>query len=248
MKLKKPEWKIPTGLFETVYNLPGWQKAAIFAGSWAIPIAIFWFLFLSPKLTEIQNISQQLPALRQQIQNLEKKSRQIPQLEAELKTVDTIFSKAMKLLPETKDIPSVLTEISSLGNEERLMFLSFKPGREQLRNFYAEIPVKLQFTGPFHNTVSFFDKVSRMARIVHIKEVSMGSARKNKEVWSKKGTLEKASGNIQQNSETKVTDSGETSIERGGDWIITTTCNAVTYRFLTPEEQKAQKKQGKKKR
>ncbi len=44
--------------------------------------------------------------------------------------------------------------------------------------FYEEIPVKVTVTGSFQNTVSFFEKVAKLPRIVNISDISMGD-RKN---------------------------------------------------------------------
>jgi type IV pilus assembly protein PilO len=248
VKLKKLDWKIPAGLLKTVYTIPAWQKAAIWVASWVVPIILFWFLFLSPRMGEMNTLSGQIPNLRQQVQKLEAKEEQIPKLKEELKIMEQILEDALKLLPESKDIPSVLTGISSLGNESRLEFLSFKPQREQIQNFYAAIPVDIEVTGSFHNTVSFFDKVGRMARIVHIKEIQMGNAQQHEEVWSQKGTA--PAGETAQAAGTGSADgvaedgsaSGET-VWRGSNWIINTRCQATTYRFLSQEELEAAKQQ-----
>ncbi len=222
--------------------MPTWQKALALTVTWAVPLALFWFLFLSTRMGEIDSISSKIPNLKREIAILETKSRQLPKLEKELKAMQEILKQAMKLLPEKEDIPSVLTEISSLGNEARLEFQAFRPGEEKIEKFYASIPVSLEFKGPFHNTVVFFDKVSRMARIVHIKDVSMGKAEESSQTWSQTGN---EPGKAQNNASPNTADSNlseSKGIQRGGNWIIQTKCSAVTYRFLTPDEQKANKK------
>jgi len=254
VKFNKPSWKIPPGLFQAVYSLPIWQKAGIWLLVLVIPMALFWFFFLSVRLEEMKTMSEKIPNLRQELVKLEAKSKQIPQLEEELNIMKGILQKALKLLPEKEDIPTFLPEISSLGNEARLDFLSFKPQKEQPKAFYAAIPINMEFNGPFHNTVDFFDNISRMARIVHIKTVSMGKAKKTTKVWSQKGSAS-------ENKKIEPTDEAAPIIEgagegptegqevkRGSVWTINTRCEAVTYRFLSPEEQQAKKKTKKKKR
>lgn len=244
MKFNKPSLKIPSGLFQSVYALPVWQKASICLLVLVIPIALFWFFFLSIRLEEIKTMSEKIPKQRQELVKLEAKSKQIPQLEKELKTMEEILQKALKLLPEKKDIPTFLPEISSLGNEARLDFLSFKPQKERPKTFYAAIPISMEFNGPFHSTVDFFNNISNMARIVHIKSVSMGKAKQTTKVWSQKGSA---------SSNQKTEDIGEAAPIKGtvespnvdqenkrdATWIINTRCDAVTYRFLSPEEQQA---------
>ena len=222
--------KIPPTLFEFVYQLETWQKLVIFAISWLIPILIFWFLFLGPKIEQLNSLNQQIPRLEAQVNILEAKAQQLPLIKEELNLMEKILKRALQLLPTKKDIPSVLTQISTLGNECHLEFISFQPEKEVIKGFYAAIPVSIVVQGPFHNTLTFFDKVTRMARIVHIESVDMGGAKQSKAIWSQtvnnnsKATKNITSGNSQSNSNI------------GGSWIIKTKCKAVTYRFLTKQE------------
>lgn len=251
MSLKdKFKFKIPATLFDTVYSMPIWQKALIFIVSWLLPIGLFWYLFLSARIGEMDSISTKIPKLKQEIAILEQKSKQIPKLEKELQEMEEILKQAMRLLPEKEDIPSVLTEISSLGNEARLEFQAFKPGAERIHDFYAAIPVSLELEGPFHNTVVFFDRISRMARIVHIEDVTMGKAKESSHIWSQAvNKNQKSSGKSSSASKSKGTSKNSKGvIQRGSNWVIHTKCTAVTYRFLTPEEQKKIKGKGKKKK
>ena len=43
--------------------------------------------------------------------------------------------------------------------------------------FYDEIPIKVQLTGSFHNTVSFYAKIAKLSRIVNVEEIAMGDAK-----------------------------------------------------------------------
>lgn len=47
-----------------------------------------------------------------------------------------------------------------------------KPAEDD--KFYEEIPVTVQISGRFHNTLSFFEKVAKLPRIVNIENISMG--------------------------------------------------------------------------
>ena len=247
----KSDSKLLVDLEQTVYSMPPWQKLIICLMAFIVPCIAFWFLFLSPKLQELDTISGKIPKLRQEIKILKEKAKTIPQLEAELKEMDKVLKKALKLLPESKDIPAILTEISSLGNEEHLDFLSFSPGKEVKKDFYAEIPVSLSIKGPFHNIMRFFDKVSRMARIVHIRDVSMGGAKKQQEIWSKTASPSTSSDGKTVASPVSASNNSLKKLEaedRGPVWIINTSCKAVTYRFLTEAEQKNRPKKSNKKR
>lgn len=46
--------------------------------------------------------------------------------------------------------------------------------------FYEEIPVNVMVTGSFQNTVSFFERVAKLPRIINISDISMGERREIK--------------------------------------------------------------------
>jgi type IV pilus assembly protein PilO len=43
--------------------------------------------------------------------------------------------------------------------------------------FYDEIPIKVQISGSFHNTVSFYAKIAKLPRIVNVEEIAMSDAK-----------------------------------------------------------------------
>ena len=51
---------------------------------------------------------------------------------------------------------------------------SKKPVTPEPEPFYEEIPVAVMVTGSFQNTVSFFEKVAKLPRIINISDINMG--------------------------------------------------------------------------
>jgi type IV pilus assembly protein PilO len=254
---------LPAGFYQSIINLSGWQKALIFIAAWIILIGPFVYFYALPGYEEIKTLSVNIPKLRQEVESLKEREKQLPAIRAEIREMEKILESALKLLPESKDIPSLLTEISTLGNTERLDFLSFKPQEEEKKEFYAEIPINMETTAPFHNTMLFFDKVSRMPRIVNMVEINIDQLPQELQVWSKKasapvgekkGVPSRALTNEKAlpatNAEGALVDSSVEGTAPASTWVIKVRSQAKTYRFLTLEEQKssksAKKKQAKK--
>jgi type IV pilus assembly protein PilO len=89
----------------------------------------------------------------------------------------------MAQLPTSKEIPSLLANISNLGKEAGLEFLLFRPVPEVTREFYAEIPVEIKVKGTYNDVAIFFDKVGKMPRIVNIAGVTMEGAKETFGKW-----------------------------------------------------------------
>jgi type IV pilus assembly protein PilO len=51
------------------------------------------------------------------------------------------------------------------------------PNPVEPEKFYEELPIKVQLAGGFQNTLSFFDQVARLPRIVNIEDITMGDVK-----------------------------------------------------------------------
>ena len=83
------------------------------------------------------------------------------------------LAKAIKELPNSREIPELVRRISSIGKKIGLQFLLFKPMPEVVRDFYAEVPVKLKVEGSFHEVATFFDRIGKLNRIVNVKNITI---------------------------------------------------------------------------
>jgi len=151
------------------------QRAAIFAAALILPIIAFFFLVYSPKTAEIKKLGDQRTKLTADLSKLKVATKEIDTIKEEMSATEAKFKAASILLPQKQEIPSLLTNISSLGTESGLDFVTFQPQGEKPNDFYAEIPVTIQVNGPYHNVGLFLYKISKLNRIVSVSNITMGS-------------------------------------------------------------------------
>jgi len=160
-------------LFEKIEKISMPIRIAIFLGTIVLLAGLFiWFIYL-PKSEEIAQTRAEIATLQQKLNQAIVRAKALKKFEAEYAEVDAQFQEALKLLPNTKEIPSLLKSITQLGTDSQLEFLLFSPQRERLQDFFVEIPVSIEVSGTYHNVAVFFDKVGQMERIVNILNVSM---------------------------------------------------------------------------
>ena len=160
-------------LFEKVEKIKMPIRIAIFAGTIVILAVAFWYFVYDPYSTEIAQTEGKIASLQQEINKAKARASNLKRFEVEYAEVDAQFQEALKLLPNTKEIPSLLKSITQLGTDSQLEFLLFSPQRERAQDFFMEIPVSIEVRGTYHNVAIFFDKVGQMERIVNILNVSM---------------------------------------------------------------------------
>jgi type IV pilus assembly protein PilO len=154
------------------------MKVAIVALILLLPVVIFYFLYYQPKADEITSLTNKTVQLKKDVQEAKAKAANKEQFEKELAAAQVVFDEMAVLLPKEKEIPKLLKDISSLGRNAGLDFLTFKPLADIPKDFYAELPVSINVRGPYHNMGFFFDQVSKLERIVSVTNIKMSSPTK----------------------------------------------------------------------
>ncbi len=167
-------------LFKRVEELDKIQRIAICVITCIALIGSVFYFSILPKYEEINQQKQTLQSLGTQLDIARKKAGRLAALQREWKMKEAEFRKVMRALPEKKEIPSLLTSISQSGQDTGLEFILFQPQKEVNKEFYGEIPVRLEMKGNFHNTVMFFDKVTGLNRIVNIRDIKIGGYKEGK--------------------------------------------------------------------
>jgi type IV pilus assembly protein PilO len=114
-----------------------------------IVVAGWWFVW-NDQLTELDTKQREEETLKQQF--LEKK-RQAVNLEVytqQLADIDRSFGALLKQLPNKSEIEALLIEVNQAGLGRGLQFELFRPAQEQIKDFYAELPIAPSFRGSLH--------------------------------------------------------------------------------------------------
>jgi type IV pilus assembly protein PilO len=160
-------------LFEKAEKIKMPIRIAILLGTLVLLAGLFVYFVYLPKTEEIAKTREEIAKLQQKLNQAVVRARALVKFEAEFAEVDAQFQEALKLLPNTKEIPSLLKSITQLGTDSQLEFLLFSPQKERAQDFFMEIPVSIEVSGTYHNVAVFFDRVGQMERIVNILNVSM---------------------------------------------------------------------------
>ena len=176
LKLKKIEipWKQPIdAINKKAEKLKRLHRLLIFFGAVVLICAGFIFLVYMPKAEAINQTEKEITTLEDKIRIGKIRARNLPVLKAKRVEINKKLLAALKLLPDEREIPSLLKEITELGKESGLEFKLFVPESEVIQDFYAEIPVAIEVEGDYRNVARFFYKVSRMKRVVNIVNVTI---------------------------------------------------------------------------
>jgi type IV pilus assembly protein PilO len=111
------------------------------------------------------------------------KQRKAANLEAyrqQLAEIERTFGAMLRQLPGKTEVPSLLVDISQTGLAAGLQERLFQPGSELRKDFYAELPIKIELSGGYHEFGQFVSGIAALPRIVtlHDIEITRGASQR----------------------------------------------------------------------
>jgi len=135
-------------------------------------VAGWWFVWvdeldsLTSKQQEELKLKDQYVAKKKQAVNLELYVQQLDE-------IDRSFGALLKQLPNKSEVEALLVEINQAGMGRGLQFDLFKPGGEQVKDFYAELPINVRLTGTYHDFGAFAGDIGKLSRIVTLNNIAI---------------------------------------------------------------------------
>jgi len=81
------------------------------------------------------------------------------------------YSTMLQQLPSDSAIDDLLENISQIASTNGLTIDTFRPGSEERKAFYFELPIKVKVSGGYHQFGHFVSDLSSLPRIVTIHDV-----------------------------------------------------------------------------
>lgn len=102
----------------------------------------------------------------------------------QLAEINRQFGALLKQLPNRSEMEALLVDINQAGKGRGLQFEYWKPGQESVKEFYAELPISITLTGNYHDFGQFASDVSKLPRIVTLRDLMVSPKDNNKDIVS----------------------------------------------------------------
>lgn len=144
-----------------------------------ILIAGYWFI-IKNEISDLNKIQEEELSLRQSFSAKKALAINLPAYKRQMEEMNQTFGSLLRQLPNSTEVPDLLIDITQAGLGRGLDFVLFKPGAEQRKGFYAELPISLKVSGSYHELAEFISDVSALPRIVTIGNIVVRSPKKNR--------------------------------------------------------------------
>ncbi len=164
-------------------NLPLYAKIIIALLPGVILTLLVVIFLIIPKQKEIKALDDKIDKQINEIAESQAKVAKLPILIKKNEELSKRINELKEQLPEEKEISTLLKQVSDLGIGAGLVIKSWKPFERTLHSsgIVYEIPVSVSVTGTYHSLGHFLSSLTRLNRIVNIKNMKVGKSKKDKD-------------------------------------------------------------------
>lgn len=152
-------------------NKPWWYGLAVGAFLAALVLGLVWWRVVGPMYEEIERQEARIAELEQKIIEGRAAKAQLPRFREQVQALELELDKLLRILPARRNTPELLRRVRALAEQGDFGFHTFTPGGFVEREFYSEWPIKISLSGDYHGLAMFFDRVSRLSRIINIEDL-----------------------------------------------------------------------------
>ena len=151
-----------------IHEMPWYLRMGIFVGVALVVYGGFWYFITKGMHDEVVDLETQVAALTQQNASAQIDSQRLANFKAMYVTKQQEYDELKALLPEQRELTSVLQGVQDRARSSRLVLRSFSPKEDFQQDFYSGKKINVGVTSSFSSLREFFELMAHYQRIVSI--------------------------------------------------------------------------------
>jgi type IV pilus assembly protein PilO len=158
----------PKNLGKKIEKIPQKYVLIVMVVVILVIVGLLYYFIMMPQLETKARVAKEASTLRVEVEKLKAIKRDMAKHRLEYAKLQETMQEVLRQLPETKDIPNLLRNVTMVSEESRLKVRQFEPKIIKTKDFYSELPFEMKLQGNFKNLASFLDGVRKQERIISI--------------------------------------------------------------------------------
>ena len=152
------------------------QWAAVIAAGAVVTTALFFTVFKGQKEKNAtaQHVLEEKIRENNELESYRPKLKQIEQQLAELKQQLEIEAR---IVPDEKQVDTFMTMLDGEAQKAGVELRRYTAKDIKSQQYYTEVPFEMELDGPYYSTLNFFDRVSKLERIVNVSNLLVATTK-----------------------------------------------------------------------
>lgn len=152
---------------------PGWARNGFVVLIAVLIVLLGLYFVVRPQYAVLEEERGKEIGLREEFERKQKKVAALDAYKDQLAEMERSFGAMLRQLPSKTEVANLLQDISQTRVQSALEEELFEPLAEVPKDFYAEVPNRIEVTGAYHEMGQFVSAVAALPRIVTIDEVEL---------------------------------------------------------------------------
>ncbi len=163
------------GNFSELSGIKQW--AALVAGAALITVALFFTVFKSQRAAN-DAAEQNLHSKLRENAELQAYKPKLAEIERQVASLKQQLDIERRIVPDEKEVDGFMKMLDSEALKAGIEIRRYTAGPVASKDFYTEMPFDMELDGPYYSVLNFFDRVSKLERIVNISNLLVASTKK----------------------------------------------------------------------
>jgi type IV pilus assembly protein PilO len=152
------------------------QWGVVILGGAVVTAALYFTVFKGQvdKNATAQHALEEKIRENNELESYRPKLKQIEQQLAELKQQLEI---EQRIVPDEKQVDAFMTMMESEAMHAGVELRRFTAKETRSQQYYTEVPFDMELDGPYYSTLNFFDRVSKLERIINVGNLLIASTK-----------------------------------------------------------------------
>jgi len=162
---------------EKLANVPKSIRLGVVVALLASVAAGYYFFSYQEARSQAVQLRGQAEELQRKLNKIRVVASNLDEFEQEVAGLERDLELALKQLPNRKQFEDLLRDISTAGKKVGVEIKAIRRKKEKRHDFYASVPFQIELEGGYHDIAKFFERVSKLPRIVNVGALTMATTR-----------------------------------------------------------------------
>ena len=117
---------------------------------------------------------------------LEAYKPKLADIERQLASLKQQLEIERRIVPDEKEVDNFMRMVGGEARKAGVEIRRYTAKPVSAREYYTEVPFEVELDGPYYSMLGFFDRVSKLERIVNVNNLLVASTRKPSDAKAKK--------------------------------------------------------------
>jgi type IV pilus assembly protein PilO len=153
------------------------QWGALLLAGMLVTVGLFFTVFKSQR-AENDSAQTKLQAKLKENAELEAYRPKLAEIERQVASLKQQLEIERKIVPDDKEVDGFITMMDSEAAKSGIEIRRYTAKPVTSKEFYSEVPFEMELDGPYYGVLDFFDRVSKLERIVNVSNLLVANTKR----------------------------------------------------------------------